>query len=114
MDRPVALYAGLYYFRMDGDDSTGGDLELYRFKPGGRAYKKATREIPDDLVQKVKVIPYAKNTLVLFPHSADSVHGVSTRSTTTFPRRHVNFVGELPIAVYDLGQYPALESGAQS
>jgi hypothetical protein len=110
VDRPVALYAGLYYFRMDEDDSTGGDLELYRFKPGCRAYVAGTRQIPPRLVETVKVIPYEKNTLVVFPHSADSLHGVSTRSAATYPRRHVNFVGELAAPVYDLAQYPTVAS----
>jgi hypothetical protein len=105
LDRPVALYAGLYYFRVDGDDSAGGDLELYRFKPGLRTYVEGTRQVPDSSVEIAKVIRYDKNTLVFFPHSPDSIHGVSTRSAASFPRRHVNFVGEIGMNVYDLGRY---------
>ena len=65
-------------------------------------------EFPDELVELRKVIPYEKNTLVLFPHSADSVHGVSTRSAATCPRRHVNFVAEVETNVYEIEQYPTL------
>jgi hypothetical protein len=108
LDRPVALYAGLYYFRADGDGSTGGDLQLYRRRPGSPAYLYGTRQVPDHLVEAVKMIRYEKNTLVFFPHSPVSIHGVSTRSAATFPRRHVNLVGEIEMNVYDLSQYPTL------
>jgi hypothetical protein len=110
VDRPVALYAGLYYFRADRDESEGGDLELYRFKPGLRGYVEGTRQVPDQLVERVAVVPYRRNTLVLFPHSRDSIHGVSIRSPSRFARRHVNLVGELGMEVYDLCREPSLPS----
>ncbi len=110
LDRPVALYAGLYYFRADGDESTVGDLELYRFKPGLRTYDAGTRQVPDHHVELVTLIRYEKNTMVLFPHSKDSIHGVSTRSASDYARRHVNFVGEFEMDVYDLSREPCLPS----
>ncbi|HEY0144311.1 MAG TPA: hypothetical protein VGF48_25725 [Thermoanaerobaculia bacterium] len=100
VDRPVALYAGLLYFRRDDDDSTGGDLELYRFK-GPRAYD-AMRIVDDALVERVKTIPYAANRLVFFIHSRDALHGVSTRSVTPHPRLHVNFLAEFRQPVWEL------------
>ena len=100
VDRPVALYAGLLYFRREDDDSTGGDLELYRFK-GPRAYD-AMRIVDDALVERVKTIPYAANRLVFFPHSRDALHGVSTRSVTPHPRLHVNFLAEFRQPVWEL------------
>jgi hypothetical protein len=108
VDREVALFAGLLYFRLEEDDSTGGDLEFYRFKGNERAYAKERRRVPDSLVEKVKVIRYEKNTLVLILHSPESLHGVSMRSETKFPRLHVNFVGELRTKVFDLSPYPEL------
>ncbi|HEX6967175.1 MAG TPA: hypothetical protein VF166_15400 [Gemmatimonadaceae bacterium] len=93
VDREVALYAGLLYFRMDADDSTGGDLEIQRFR-GVPHFEAGTNEIPDDRVETVKTITYEKNTLVFFIHSAHSLHAVSARSATPYPRRHVNFVAE--------------------
>jgi hypothetical protein len=60
-------------------------------------------------VETVKVIPYGKNTLVLFPHHPLSIHGVSIRSAATYPRRHVNLVGEFETNVYDLGRYPTVD-----
>lgn len=100
VDRPVALYAGLLYFRHESDDSTGGDLELYRFK-GRRAYDEK-RIVDDSLVERVKTVPYAANRLVFFPHSRDALHAVSTRSVTPHPRLHVNFLAEFREPVWDL------------
>lgn len=101
VDREVALYAGLLYFRLHEDDSAGGDLELYRFNSDRRRYGER-RRVPDECVERVKVIEYQRNTLVFFLHSPGSVHGVSPRSATRFPRLHMNFVGELQTKVFDL------------
>ena len=78
LDRAVSLFAGLLYFRLDGDDSAGGDLQLY------------------DGEHPVKTIPYRANTLVFFANSPRAFHGVTPRSVTPWPRLHVNFVGEVP------------------
>jgi len=93
VDREVALYAGLLYFRRADDDAPGGDLELYRFRGSQRRYD-AQRFVDDALVEKVKTIPYAANRLVFFPHSPDALHATSVRSVTPHPRLHVNFVAE--------------------
>jgi 2-oxoglutarate-Fe(II)-dependent oxygenase superfamily protein len=105
VDREVALYAGLLYFRLEEDDSTGGDLELYRFKGSRREYGER-RSVPEELVEKVKTVPYRRNTLVFFPHSSESVHAVSERSETPFPRLHVNFVAELRTRVFEARDNP--------
>ena len=102
VDREVALYAGLFYMRDDHDDSQGGDLELYRFKAGTPAFDAGSRRVPDERVTCCKTIRYASNTLVFFLHSPCSLHGVSPRSPTRFPRRHINLVGELATPVFDV------------
>lgn len=101
VDRTVALYAGLLYFRLPDDDSRGGDLELYRFKSAIRAYDEK-RIVDDALVERVKTIPYAANRLVFFPHSRDALHAVSARSVTPHPRLHVNFLAEFRENVWEL------------
>jgi hypothetical protein len=101
VDRQVALYAGLLYFRRGDDDSSGGDLELYRFRGNARAYDEG-RHVDDALVERVKTIPYAANRLAFFIHSPQSLHGVSVRSVTPHPRMHVNFLAEFREKVWEL------------
>jgi hypothetical protein len=101
VDREVALFAGLFYMRDDADDSEGGDLELYEFK-GRPTFEIDSRRVPDENVTCFRSIRYAKNTLVFLLHSPKSLHGVSPRNVTTFPRRHINFVGELTKKVFDV------------
>jgi SAM-dependent methyltransferase len=100
IDREVSLFFGLLYFRKEGDDSEGGDLELYRFRGDERAWDENSR-VPPELVERVASIPYRANTLVFVVNSARSLHGVSPRSVTPWPRLHVNFVGELPQKVFE-------------
>lgn len=110
VDREVALYAGLLYMREDEDDSEGGDLELYRFVDGSPAFERDSRRVPDERVAPFRSIRYAKNTLVFFLHSPYSLHGVTPRCMTPFPRRHVNFVGELSHKVFDIGPFATLDA----
>jgi hypothetical protein len=102
VDREVALYAGLFYMRHEDDDSDGGDLELYRFNTGWPGFDAGTRCVDDERITRCRTIRYASNTLVFFPHSPYALHGVSPRSPTTFPRRHINLVGELATKVFDV------------
>lgn len=101
VDRQVALYAGLLYFRRSDDDSTGGDLELYRFRGPQRVYDEG-RFVDDALVTRVKTIPYAANRLAFFIHSSVALHGVSLRSVTPHPRLHVNFLAEFSERFWEL------------
>ncbi len=93
VDRRVALYAGLLYFRLPGDDSSGGDLELYRFRGDTREFEE-DRFVDDALLEKVKTVPYAANRAVFFIHSPNALHGVSVREVTPHPRLLVNMVAE--------------------
>lgn len=110
VDREVALFAGLLYMRDEADDSEGGDLELYRFTGGGPIFGRTQRLVPDGRVERFRSIRYARNTLVFFLHSINSVHGVSPRNVTRFPRRHINFVGELTTKVFDISPFATLEA----
>jgi hypothetical protein len=101
VDRQVALYAGLLYFRQPGDDSVGGDLELYRFRGDTRVYDEG-RFVEDALVERVTTVPYAANRLVFFVHSPAALHGVSVREVTPWPRLHVNFLAEFPERFWEL------------
>ena len=108
-DSKYKLFAALLYFRLPEDDSTGGELEFYRysddkygFSPSGRiAYDfventgiATLEEIDARFVEKADVIPYSGNTLVMWLNTPYSLHGVSPRAVTPHVRRYVNFLGE--------------------
>jgi hypothetical protein len=109
VDRPVTLFAGLLYCRLPGDDAVGGDLELYRFRGPERRYD-ATRHVDAALVEPVRRIPYAANRLVFFLQSAHSLHGVTERAVTSWPRLHVNFLAEMQSNVFELAPPKAAEA----
>lgn len=95
LDNPKKLFAGLFYMRTAEDDSTGSDLELFRYR-GRRYYFFGEAELEDRFVEKVATIPYRRNTFVLFLNALQAIHGVSPRSITPHERRLVNFIGEMP------------------
>ncbi len=101
VDREVARYAGLIYMRHPWDDSTGGDLQLFRFRGEPRGYRP-NRLIPPALVEPVKTISYAANRLVFFPHSPLALHGVTPPALTTHPRLHINMLAELRMNIFRL------------
>ncbi len=100
VDLPDKLFAGLFYMRDPQDRSTGGDLELYRFKKGKPCGFKNC-EVDDLYVERVKTISYEQNVLVLFLNSSYSLHGVSVRSLTEYPRYFVNLLGEVRKPLFD-------------
>lgn len=98
LDDPTKLFAGLLYLRLDGDDSTGGDLEICRLSEPvvfDRSYGVGT-----SLASASRRVPYRRNTLVLFLNTARSVHSVTPRSVTPWPRVFVNFLGVLREPLY--------------
>jgi hypothetical protein len=101
IDREVALYAGMLYMRPPDDGVDGGDLELYRFRPGQRHYND-DRSIDLRRLEVCRRIPYAANRLVFFIHSPDSIHGVTQRAPTPLPRIHINFIAERQQKIFSL------------
>lgn len=93
VDNRAKLFAALLYFRHPDDDSTGGELELYRLK--GRRYpNRRMTKIDAKYIECVERVPYGANRLVVWLNSAYSIHGVSPRSIANMPRRYINFLGE--------------------
>ncbi len=105
VDRLCKLYSGLFYLRDSADESSGGDLLLYRFKSGMPGGFYENREIDEKHIECVKRIPYQRNTLVMFPHSINALHGVSVRSLTSFPRRLLTFSCDTYRDLYDISPY---------
>ena len=94
IDLPSRIYSGLLYFRAPDDDSIGGDLQLFRWRPGA-VRNPDTYEQPEDAVEVAVTIPYRANRFVLFPQCLDALHGVSVRQPTPHTRRYVFITAEL-------------------
>jgi hypothetical protein len=94
VDTPHKLFVGLYYLRDPADTSTGGDLQLYGPRPGSDLRWMGRFTAPERF-HLCATVPYEHNVLVLFLNSIDSVHLVTARSPTTYPRLLVNLVGEV-------------------
>lgn len=105
VDSGDKLFSGLFYMRPDGYDAKGGDLTISRFKPEFAADKLANFKghyVDDQFVDVVETISYARNRLVLFINTLDSLHGVTVRQPTEHSRRFVNVIGEVDPPLYTL------------
>jgi hypothetical protein len=103
VDLPNKLFAGLYYLRHPDDTSSGGDLQIGKFREKPYGFRSA--EIADRHVDVVKTIPYRNNVLVMFVNSIHALHAVTVRSMTSFPRYLFNLLGEVQKPLFDLNQY---------
>lgn len=93
VDSKFKLLASLLYFREEGDDSEGGELELYRHDPAGAQFDKRHQLIRGDF-EVARTVPYRPNVLVMWVNSPRALHGVSPRHPTSIPRRYVNIICE--------------------
>lgn len=94
-DNARKAYVGLLYFRLPEDDSTGGDLEIFRWKEGARRSSWPVAADPA-AVELVKTIEYRPNRLIFFLATDNALHGVSPRSITPSWRRLVVISGWFP------------------
>ncbi len=101
LDDPRKLFVGLFYLRLDGDQSRGSDLEIYRskVKPARLDITRTANLADMDLFETVK---YEANTLVLFLNTPNSFHGVKPRSRTEYHRVFLNLLGEMPSPLFDI------------
>jgi hypothetical protein len=109
LDARTKLFAGLFYLRRPEDDSTGGDLELYKFK-GDTPYGFRERYIDNKYIDVVRTVKYERNVLVLFLNSEYALHGVTPRSVTNVPRCFLNLVAEVSKPLFDVTEYQERQS----
>ena len=100
LDNPNKLIIGLYYLRHPDDESSGGDLELYRYANGRGEFEG--HEIPMRFVEPFKRLSYESNTLVLFLNTPDSLHGVTPRTPTPVPRMFLNLGSEVETNLFTI------------
>ena len=103
LDKSRKLFTGLLYLPHPEDNTTGGDLELYRYKTDKPVFEKD--DIDGSYIERVKTIPYEKNALVFFVNSLNSLHGVSIRDCTPWPRQFVTLFGEIRQPLFSLDRY---------
>ena len=109
VDSEHKLFTGLLYLRGPGDDSTGGDLDVLRFRkdltPAQWRRRYDGMFIDDEYVEPVLRVPYARNTLFLFVNGPNSLHGVTVRQPTDHLRLFLNIVGETRVKLFDVPQH---------
>lgn len=96
------LFVALYYLRNPQDTSTGGDLEIYKFKHDRPYYGFRERRVDNKHIELVKTIKYQRNVLVLFLNSIHAIHRVSSRSTTDLSRNFFFMEGRVNQPLFDL------------
>lgn len=94
VDNRIELFAGLLYLKHPDDESTGGNLGIYKPIDSNMSIEHK-KEIDLNLLTKVDEVEYEANTFVLFLCSKYSIHGVTPRSVTPYSRRLINVIGEL-------------------
>lgn len=105
VDRRNKIFTGLFYMKQDEDPTPGGDLSLYRFKPGRSGFDGHYAALSD--LDEVATVPYGANKFIAFVNSAQSIHGVTPRPVTPWTRRYINFVGEVDENAFALPRLPA-------
>lgn len=109
VDSEHKLFTGLLYLRDPQDDSTGGDLDVLRFRSDLTQSQWRRRFdgmfIDDELVEPVMRVPYRSNTLFMFVNGPDALHGVTVRQPTRHLRLFMNLVGETRVKLFDVPQH---------
>ena len=108
VDLPNKLFAGLFYLRVDDDDSHGGALELYAARDGIQPRYEG-QFTSRRFLDVVRTVEYERNVLVLFVNSPKSLHGVTVHSVTRHPRLFLTLVGEVRKPLFTLPQVRPLE-----
>lgn len=99
VDKRNTMFSGLFYFRDPADDSTGGNLTLYKWRRQPR-FLKHRMVLPDD-VEPVREVTYGANVFACFVNDAFAAHAVSPRSITQVPRRYINLIVETRSNVFE-------------
>jgi len=95
LDMPNELFACLFYMKKD-EDNFGGDLEIYKHlgKKRKTVHERGSRWYNKYILEKVRTIPYEKNTLVFFINCPNALHAVSARKKTNLCRRYISILGK--------------------
>jgi hypothetical protein len=98
-DHGDKLFSALSYLRRPEDDSTGGNLQILKWKDGYSPLQKRMfyeEGVNPKHTQLVREIAYSNNVFVIFINSLDALHAVTPRAETEYDRTFVNFIGIVP------------------
>ena len=98
-DHGDKLFSALFYLRRPEDDSTGGNLQILKWKDGYSALQKRMfyeEGVDPKHTELVREIAYSNNVFVIFINSLDALHAVTPRAETQYDRTFVNFIGIVP------------------
>ena len=93
VDQSKELFACLFYFKKPEDTGSDGGLNIYRSIDSNQ-WGKGRNAVVDD-IKVLDHIPYARNTLVCFLNTINSLHGVTPRENPKTIRRYVNIDGHV-------------------
>ena len=104
VDQARELFAFLFYFKKFDDKGDDGGLNLYKKKTKGQWRRTGSnREANMEDIEVVGTIPYAKNTIVGFLNTVNSIHGVTPRENATTIRRYINIDAHVPDKLFKFG-----------
>ncbi len=89
VDKRNTMLSGLFYFRDGADDSTGGNLTLFKWRRDPRFLKHRM------------ILPTDVEVFACFVNDAFAAHSVSPRSVTNVPRRYINLIVETRHNVFE-------------
>ncbi len=101
VDNPRKLFVGLFYMRHPEDKARGGDLQLCCAKTPDLKLD-ASRSADMSCVEPVVTVPYKANSLVLFLNTPESLHSVTPRSATPYPRIFLNILAQMQKPLFKL------------
>ena len=107
VDSTAKIFNALLYMRPVDDTVDGGALGMYGWQ-GERRYTRVS--VAENDAFQVSTVPYARNRMLLFHNSPDSLHGVTPRAKTPIVRRYINFLLEARVPVFDLSAYQVAPS----
>ncbi len=104
VDQARELFAFLFYFKKFDDNGDDGGLNLYKKKTKGQWRRTGNnREAEMEDIEIVGHIPYARNTMIGFLNTVDSIHGVTPRQDPNSIRRYINIDCHVPDKLFRFG-----------
>lgn len=101
VDHVTKLWSGMLYLRDPLDDTSGGDLRLYR---GLEGLRFDAHQAPRSRVVHEVTARYAANAFIGFANGPQAIHSVSARPPTPHVRRYVDLIVEMDRPAFELPQ----------